>query len=585
MLFLLYLVFIMFYAYNRPIGGREFHDDIQNDQFRVALEITLWTMNLSYILYEIQECIEKGFADYLNFGRKGQVNILDVVISLLWLFLGGVRIFFIMEKWTFDGSNAHWLEQIYLFSFGFQIILLTIRGLSLFSNSIYLGTLLRAVKLMALEIVKFFSIFVVVMFGFLFGLWLITAANECIDNNSDDCGDYAVNTIGEGLGYVFEVFIGTGDLSGVADEPIAIYFMVIATIFGTLILTNLLIALMTTEYEKVKDAAKGEVIHNHAELTYDLSQRSRSMPPPLNIVVLVIALIVDIINFFFALCKPSKWNIYAKIDHQLFFNLQSFNIWQCEHGADWKPSRGTKIKYETRKDVLEWYLYHWILKYYYWIKCDNFRKDWKEGSMVEIYSNSKQKWFEGEILKIFNDNSNIEWLKVKYDINGIKEVQRESNLIRAGNKTNDSKPIDWRIHHKSCYGCLVYPADALRKETYRGITMNVYLERYEIGKRQQIEKKDKKLLKQLATNTLFCEYCYRPFLKGKVKDELVTPYEALIDLISALLFIVIPVAWIPLVLIFTCLAAKDFLFATFKDNDHRNENYKHADFDKEVCFI
>lgn len=52
------------------------------------------------------------------------------------------------------------------------------------------------------------------------------------------------------------------------------------------ILTNLLIALMTSEYEKVVERADEEVNFNRVELAYDLTtQTSRLMPPPLNILV------------------------------------------------------------------------------------------------------------------------------------------------------------------------------------------------------------------------------------------------------------------------------------------------------------
>ena len=82
------------------------------------------------------------------------------------------------------------------------------------------------------------SIYLVLMVGFLFGLWLMTAANYCAQPDDPDayeiwvekygelCEDYRVNDLWEGLIYVFEVFISTGDLSGVVQEPIAILFMV-----------------------------------------------------------------------------------------------------------------------------------------------------------------------------------------------------------------------------------------------------------------------------------------------------------------------------------------------------------------------
>merc|ERR1712130_851706 len=118
-------------------------------------------------------------------------------------------------------------------------------------------------------------------------------------------------------------------------------------------------------------------------------------------------------------------------------------------------------------------------------------------------------------------------------------------------------------------------------ETCRGITMSQYCERYENKRRQNIETKDKQLLKQLTVNTLFCEFCYRPFLKDKVHEELTTPYVALLDYISAIIFVIFPIAWIPLILLFSILAAKDWISRKCKDNKDETENYKYTDFDKE----
>eukprot|EP01084_Bolivina_argentea_P247890 414684_1 len=50
--------------------------------------------------------------------------------------------------------------------------------------------------------------------------------------------------------------------------------------------------------------------------------------------------------------------------------------------------------------------------------------------------------------------------------------------------------------------------------------MSQYCERYEQKKKHNIEKEDKKLLKQLTTNVLFCPYCYMPYLKDKINKQL-----------------------------------------------------------------
>ena len=65
-----------------------------------------------------------------------------------------------------------------------------------------------------------------------------------------------------------------------------VFSVFVATVFGTLILTNLLLALMTTKYDDVRERAAAEVMCNQAELAYDLTtQTSRLMPPPVNILV------------------------------------------------------------------------------------------------------------------------------------------------------------------------------------------------------------------------------------------------------------------------------------------------------------
>ena len=89
-------------------------------------------------------------------------------------------------------------------------------------------------------------------------------------------------------------------------------------------------------------------------------------------------------------------------------------------------------------------------------------------------------------------------------------------------------------------------------------------------------------MKQLTANTLFCEFCYRPFLKERVRDELATPYMALLDYISAIIFVIFPVVWIPLIVLFLILAGIDYIRYKFMDDSNDDiKNYKYTDFDKE----
>ena len=170
---------------------------------------------------------------------------MDVIVSAGWLFL------FVLRVCLFRDLLSSTFQQVFVFVFAFQILALMMRFLQVFSNSVYLGTMWRVIKQMMLEITKFLFIFLVFIVAFLSGLWLISFANECHDDTADDCENFRVSDVVHGVLYVFEVFVGTADLSGVGEDPFATVFMALATLFGTLMLTNLLIALMATQVRSV----------------------------------------------------------------------------------------------------------------------------------------------------------------------------------------------------------------------------------------------------------------------------------------------------------------------------------------------
>ena len=208
-LFLEYIAFIVMYLYFRPIGGDNLDNayDIGGDYTGLIFEITLWIMNFGYIIYEIHEFLQKGIKEYLNLGIQGQTNFLDVTICILWISLFGIRIALIVREIPLNETSFGQLQRAYVFLWGMQIILLTLRGLALFSSAQYLGKLLKVVKLMLKEIIKFLSLFIVIMVGFVMGLWIITAANACNNNSEGDCADYEANTLPDVIEYIFQVNI------------------------------------------------------------------------------------------------------------------------------------------------------------------------------------------------------------------------------------------------------------------------------------------------------------------------------------------------------------------------------------------
>ena len=178
------------------------------------------------------------------------------------------------------------------------------------------------------------------------------------------------------------------------------------------------------QYESVQEVARKQAIHSRIALTNDLRNRNRLMPPPLNMVVVILSVVVDIINFFVALIYP-RLNIYRLISAELFFNLQNMDVFRpCLGDSKWQPIKGSESLFETRTDVLRWYF---VAPFY------------RFGFLRKIICCISDKMHD-----------------------------------------QDKKPPSWNYFHKSCYGVLLLegnPNDAL-SERVKGITMTTYCDRY-----------------------------------------------------------------------------------------------------------
>eukprot|EP01083_Nonionella_stella_P113359 334168_1 len=262
-----------------------------------VLEIVFWSSNLGYILFEFYESCERSF---------NRADVVDAIVSLIWIVL------FLLRLHIGDGSRV---EKAYSFLFAIQILLITMRSFKILNNSQHFGVLIRIIKSMFAEMIKLIFIFAMLMFAVLFSLWFITGTEE------DTCGLWNDGMAG-GLLHIFEVFMGTKPISAFEDlDSLSMIYLVIASFFGSVCLFNLLIALMISNYESMKAQAEADVILNKTKLSFGLLHRSRHMPPPLNIVLYVIAFVVWTLNFLFAFVYP-KCNIFQFMHHDLFDKMR-----------------------------------------------------------------------------------------------------------------------------------------------------------------------------------------------------------------------------------------------------------------------
>eukprot|EP01084_Bolivina_argentea_P276300 471443_1 len=241
-LYVEYLLMLFVYAYLWP------RIQVQTDDtpFLRSFQMVFWVSNLGYVLFECYEYNERGIKQYFNLAAMGDANVMDALVSVIWILLFGLRIGMVhgLEDWTSDKETSQ-VVKVYTFLFGVQIFLITIRSLKIFNNSQYFGSLVRIIKLMLAEAIKFAFIYFLTMIAILFGLWIISSVSS--ENVDDDRTQFWEYGIMYGLLYVFEIFIGTKEISEFELSSLGTIYLVIASFFGFLLLFNLLIALMASK--------------------------------------------------------------------------------------------------------------------------------------------------------------------------------------------------------------------------------------------------------------------------------------------------------------------------------------------------
>eukprot|EP01083_Nonionella_stella_P209508 759378_1 len=333
-------------------------------------EVVLWTLNIGYFVYEVIEAYDKGVRDY--FTLAGWVNYWDLQISFTWLALCAIRISSVWidyrheEHIALEGDEAHDeaeayhldIPQIYLVLWAIQIASLSGRSLVLFQTSSYFGVLLRMMQRLIIEMMKFMFVLFLILTGFVFGLYYIEGGYA--SSSYDEFGGGEIHDWYEGFKYLFQLTVGAGDFNGthpiVDDEITAQLFTILYIIFATILMMNLLIALMTTTFEQVYSQARTESAFAMAETTYDLSHRSRFMPAPICIYIFAIAAIVHCLNLIPALIAPQTLNIYNYMNHYRYECLTRFKFSEMNCSNDRQRDEEDDVyKLSKRKRVCRYY--------------------------------------------------------------------------------------------------------------------------------------------------------------------------------------------------------------------------------------
>ena len=312
------------------------------------LELLFWFMNLGYIAYEISEMLHKK-SEY--FSTDSILNVFDVIISVNWIILAYIRFFpelcFGLEYCKTDDdddsnectdeSHNSTLVLIYMSFWSIQCVILWVRVIGMFSRTDALGPFLRVLVLIFRDILGFFVLAFVVFLGFIYALYYIIAGDldrEYVGEvpEDDQISFYLDSAKGCAL-YLVQTFLGQQDWEVLQENEtynfsrqraqLAEGLILVFVLIGTLLLLNLLIAVMSNTFNTQQQEAKKELAFSKLETTFDLAHRGRLMPPPLNLFAILIWAVIEVFYYLIAIVKYPKHieSSYVEAINPYFINI------------------------------------------------------------------------------------------------------------------------------------------------------------------------------------------------------------------------------------------------------------------------
>ena len=544
-----------------------------------VLEYMLWVLNVGYILFEFMEIYITGskyFQEWLNY--------FDILIILNWMGIALLR-FFIWptyhenEQTRYDAVTnpiardyaGDVLNQdsvpclIYMCLWIFQCILIWSRMLSIFQRSETIAPIMKTIVYMIKDIVNFTIILVIILAGWIFALFYLA---------DDDLDTFELSSsFWNSALYMYQTLLGEQNWDDVhptrpedipTDDRIAtatknvFYFgrnrsimaQVIISLFailGTILLLNLLIALMANTYNYYGWTSNIQVNFDRIQHTIQLNNSLALMPPPFNIIVLLLALLFMILEFIVSFITCGYYSISINIISPIVYNPR-MKLYQS------MPKR--KRKYKSRSPSKSRLSHH-------------SNRD-KSSNNIEYSNNIKN-----------NDTTDDENDKNNNDYDGLnsdtccfifqKNHQRKCCSLLCQNNFESKR---------FCRYCRNDMKDD--KGNIRD-----YFDLY--GQYRLLDEQDKELMIELLRDVDICYYCFRPY-KTKYRINNITKepsidssrydhFQVTLEIISYYFF---KILWLPIVMFIALPAFISYVFTNLNNNDsnkYTNYNAKQSRMD------
>ena len=588
-----------------------------------------WIMNVGYIFYEISEAFHKG-AKY--FSLDSILNVFDVIISFNWIVLLFIRCFpDVWEEvfgWEYcdpccdhDDSNdckekadciaycggggndeyevCHYgcsntshnrtLTLIYMAFWSVQCVILWIRVIGLFQRTKLLGPFLRVLMIIFTDLLSFFLLAGVVFAGFTYALYFIVAGDferdpfeiddfEFEVPEDDEITVYLGSVKGSAL-YLLQTFLGQQDWEilgenetytfGRARARIAEGLLMLFILFGTILLLNLLIAVMANTFTLQQQQAQKELAFSRLETTYDLAHRGRLMPPPYNLFARLIWIGLEIVFYCIAFHRMYKSD---NPEHE-FDEVQLVEKLNPYFSERFHTIEDKLISHDNSKETHRTN-----------IKKENQIFD-KEVEKIRISQDASstdlgQKHVRERSMDSNDDTPNvIDMIRVEtyrgHDVkNSDKSVFAIMKIIEKEGEATSSK--------KYCRFCY------FRMHTHKGGDIESYFDRLEESG-YALDDEDEKRIARLFRYCELCPLCYRPFgayppKKSAKESETVTypqvdryaRHKVFSEIASFYVFLAF--VWIPLLILLAIPALISYYFSeTSKLDNTKNIQSQNGD--------
>eukprot|EP01084_Bolivina_argentea_P123568 218973_1 len=317
----LYLGYLMLFTYLSVNRFRVYDDP-------TPVECIFWVLNLGYVLYEVQMFFSNGAKQYYSEAQ----NYFDTLISIVFILSFSIRMYALRVGKPCEGyiENTEYpcyvednIHNMFIILWSIGTVTLWLRIINFFVLSHKLGPLVQMIFNMMGDVIRFFVIMGVLFFAF----------TMCLMYTMGDIYDAFDSPLNAGI-TLFRALLGDFDFDGFKDDDhttdeallfFGLLMMLIYLIIGSIVLLNLLIAIMAKTFDTIEETTRQSITFSKFKLAINRDSTASFMPPPYNVIAFGLFVLLFIIEWLIYIIQKIYFGCRrVKPSEQIMFDLAVF---------------------------------------------------------------------------------------------------------------------------------------------------------------------------------------------------------------------------------------------------------------------